>query len=375
MKFAMKKIVSKQECVCAILLSAFSLIYLLGYLSVISLKLANTAFVFIGSFSILYSWIHKKNTCKLKFALIFVFLYTVFWILSFIYNSNSDLVEILWPLAFMGVGNLFINFRISDKLTGSLFIIFILIISFVIIVRGGADYIGGTSSRNNVSVSIVLFLAMHFIACYNNQKSITILFPILALIGCFLAIGRSGIILSLIIVFFFICFEYSNGEAKIRSIKLLMGTIILLLVLFCLLLVFSPSLFADVLYNFEKRGIQSTRLIIWRDYIKQAILNFGNFFFGAKIEGTSVLNQYHYNLHNSFLMLHAKYGILGFSMVVVLLIKTIGKLLHERNMYLLSPLLFVLFRMNFDYTNFNGILDIVMIYFLVYSLKQVKVEK
>ena len=154
-----------------------------------------------------------------------------------------------------------------------------------------------------------------------------------------------------------------------------MGTIILLLVLFCLLLVFSPSLFADVLYNFEKRGIQSTRLIIWRDYIKQAILNFGNFFFGAKIEGTSVLNQYHYNLHNSFLMLHAKYGILGFSMVVVLLIKTIGKLLHERNMYLLSPLLFVLFRMNFDYTNFNGILDIVMIYFLVYSLKQVKVEK
>ena len=92
-----------------------------------------------------------------------------------------------------------------------------------------------------------------------------------------------------------------------------------------------------------------------------------NIVFGAEISGTRLLNFYSSNLHNSILMLHAKYGIIGLSIVLISLIRAGVRMLKERNMYLFVPLVSIFFRMNFDYTNFNGILDTVIIAFFMYA--------
>lgn len=57
-------------------------------------------------------------------------------------------------------------------------------------------------------------------------------------------------------------------------------------------------------------------------------------------------------MHNSFLMLHAKYGIFDVLLVRVFLLKTIRKLVKERNMYLFTSLILLIIRTNFGYLNF-----------------------
>ena len=65
-------------------------------------------------------------------------------------------------------------------------------------------------------------------------------------------------------------------------------------------------------------------------------------------------------------MLHAKYGMVVFLMVIILIIKSIVAYVKDRNFYFLSAMFICLFRMSFDYTNFNGLLDTIFLVLLLY---------
>ena len=80
---------------CSVLIFQF-----LGYISIL---LGNIIQVLIGSVSILICILSKGINHQTPF-LVFVFVYTFFGVTSFIYNGNADIQELLWPLAFMGLG-------------------------------------------------------------------------------------------------------------------------------------------------------------------------------------------------------------------------------------------------------------------------------
>ena len=129
---------------------------------------------------------------------------------------------------------------------------------------------------------------------------------------------------------------------------------------------FEPELIENAISNILWRGLESKRTAIWSDYVSKSFSSFGNWFFGSHISGTQLLNLYSENLHNSFLMLHAKYGMVVFLMVIILIIKSIVAYVKDRNFYFLSAMFICLFRMSFDYTNFNGLLDTIFLVLLLY---------
>ncbi len=63
-----------------------------------------------GGFSILY-YVLKREMRYTWSVIVFMFIYTAFGIVSNMYNNNADLRELLWPIAFMGLGTLFLNYR------------------------------------------------------------------------------------------------------------------------------------------------------------------------------------------------------------------------------------------------------------------------
>ena len=63
-------------------------------------------------------------------------------------------------------------------------------------------------------------------------------------------------------------------------------------------------------------------------------------------------------------MLHAKYGLFMLLLILLLLFRTIKFLIINKQPEILYLVFALFIRMNLDYTNFNSILDVILIYYL-----------
>lgn len=351
------------------ILLVFCFVIIAEFYGIISIRTSQILIMAFGAVSMTYYCGIRKDL-RIYTTYYTTFLVFYFWggLLSWIYNGNADFIELLWPVAFMGVSTVLLFGNVSTKMTSLIFFVYCAITVFLIFQRGGADYLGGTSSRNSVSVFVVLFLIMHLIAAFQNKKSVPIYYGLIAFVTCFAAIGRSGIIISVVIICIFCLIRFENGQSYIRNIKIFAWTILIIVVFYQVIMRLEPELIDNAIGNLMWRGLESKRTIMWSDYLSKSFSSFGNVIFGAKISGTQLLDFYNSNLHNSFLMLHAKYGAFVFLIVVVLMIKSLFYYYKEKNYFYFSSLVLCIIRMNFDYTNFNGILDTILVVLLLYPL-------
>lgn len=319
-------------------------------------------YLLVGLASLSYT-IYKKNL-KQKNFFIFLFLYTIAFIVSHIYNANSDVIEILWPLGFMSIGYMLANFKINHDMVSHTFYLYLAFILFVSLTYKNVRVF---SSLNGINVNILLLLSLYYITrdyCDELNQDITLVPTILSIITTMILSlnflgGRSGTAVFLFIFILLFITRYFNGK-KINFIQLIF--------------VFIPGIFAvyqifgekikETLWTLTRRGIRSIRYQIWHDYFQQTKSNIYNLLLGTKISGTRLLNGFSENLHNSFLMLHAKYGMLLLLIALLMLIITLLKYLFKKNMLYFTLFTAIVLRMFFDYTNFNATLDILLIYFI-----------
>ena len=148
---------------------------------------------------------------------------------------------------------------------------------------------------------------------------------------------------------------------------------IVLLLVPCIFLISSHTLTIDKhIANFSNRGIRSTRYQIWKDYASITINNgVCNILLGAPFAyKTEILSKYSNNLHNSFLMLHAKYGVVMLFIVILLILYSLSNFYINHEFKLLTYCLAWIFRMLFDYTNFNAMLDILFVIYGFYNVRR-----
>ncbi|MGN0246528.1 MAG: hypothetical protein ACI4DK_11300 [Lachnospiraceae bacterium] len=358
-------IVRKDRLLNNIIYLLYSVNLLLGFFAIVSIRTSNIILMVLGVLSILLC-LMKYGINHMSWFFIFIIMYSFFGVLSYLWNGNADLIELLWPIGLMGIGCLIIFSNVSSRVTMIVFFFSCFSIIARIIMSGGVDYLGGSSSRNSVSVYVLLLLSIHMICAYREQVSIKAYYPIVATLTCFIAIGRSGIIMSLLLLGMFLLIDLEDGNSKFRSPKYFIAYVVGLFVVYLVIMRWMPKLINNVIFNFQWRGMRSSRITIWAEYISKIDDSLGNIICGPKIGGTTYLDFYADNLHNSFLMLHAKYGLGGVLLIFYSLIKTVIFAAKKRNMYFLIPIIAILFRMNFDYTNFNGALDTVLIVLLLY---------
>lgn len=348
-----------------LILIIYIFVDLTRFFNVITTYVGNILYLLLGLLAIVYS-IFKKGMGRQIPILRFIFIYTIFGALGILFNGNIDYQELLWPFAFIGLSTLFLNFNINYKLIRFLYYFILSFIVIKIIMVGGINNLEATTSRNTIGIMVLSYFGLHVISNYVNNKKITIYPVIFGLLTTVMAVGRSGILTFILLLILFIIFKFDGDKQKINNpFKWV------LIVAFLGIILWASSNLLDSYYvetmrNFENRGLESVRVQIWHDYLNKTSTSIRYILFGTPIEGTFLLYEYSDNLHNSFLMLHAKYGLIILLIVISNIIKSLIFFLKKKN-YLYSILLLAgLFRMQFDYTNFNAQLDIILFYLIFY---------
>ncbi|MFD1037179.1 hypothetical protein ACFQ3N_01890 [Virgibacillus byunsanensis] len=347
----------------SIILVTYAFVDLIRLFEVVSVVLGNFIFVVLGLISIIYSVL--KNGIRRQLPIIyFIWIYTFFGALGILLNGNMELQELIWPFAFMGVATLFLNFTINYKLTRVLYYFVVILFISSIILSNGVDNLNMSSSRNAIGLTVLIYFSIYAISGYIHNRNLTIYPIIMGLIVSTMAIGRSGILVFLVILFLFLLFSFNRKKLNItfffKSIFVGAFVVIILSIFYNFLEIY----FTSAIINYENRGLESLRTLIWTDYLNKTFTSAGYFLFGAPISGTFILERFSQNLHNSFLMLHAKYGIVPFIIVILLVIKAFFHFKKENNLLYSMLLITLLFRMQFDYTNFNAQLDIILFYII-----------
>jgi hypothetical protein len=348
----------------SLLLFFYLFIDLLRQFNIIPLVGGNVLYIVLGGISIIYT-ISKKGIKKQVPILLFIFVYNLFGALGVIFNGNIDIQELLWPIGFMGLATLLLNFDISYKTTKYLYVFLLLFLTLNILTSGDINNLDMVSSRNTINIMVLSYFSIFIITCYRHQKKINIYYLLAGFIVVLMSVGRSGILTFLLLTLFFLFFDFNGQRHRIRNLlKFLMILIFVSIVLFVLYNLFS-NYFNNALYNFDRRGFESIRTEIWSDYIDKVFSSVKYLIFGAPISGTVFLDMFP-NLHNSWLMLHSKYGLVVFLIVILLVLRSYTFFLKTKNYLFLALLTAIMFRMQFDHTNFNAQLDIALFYFLMY---------
>jgi hypothetical protein len=349
----------------SIFLLIYTMIDLIRLYELIPKVIGNGLYVILGSIGILYTLVRKGIKSELS-IFSFLFFYTLFGSIGILFNNNMNLQELLWPLAFVGIAILILNYNINYKLAKTIYYLVAFLLVITIVFAGSVNNVSLTSSRNTISVMLLFYFSIFAISSVQNHIKIKI-FPVLVgLIISFLAIGRSGIITFSILTFLFLFIDYDGKSYKLTNPIKVFTVLSFSILIFGLFYNLLDDYFMQTILNFKDQGLESVRTLIWDDYLTKTIGNIIYITFGTPISGTYLLNLFNDNLHNSFLMLHAKYGIFMLGLVLILIIKSFVYFTRTKNLIFLFLLIALVFRMQFDHTNFNAQLDIILFYLIFY---------
>lgn len=340
--------------------------------NVIPLLLGNALYVVLGSVALIYS-IYKNGIKKQIPIILFIFIYNFFGAIGVITNGNINFQELLWPFAFIGLATLLLNFDISYKISKYIYISLLICLAINIMISGGVNSLSIISSRNTISIMVLIYFAIYAIACYRNKNKINIYFLIAGFIVVIMAIGRSGILTFSILTVFFLIFDFRGKCHRVRNPIKIFVLLVGVAITAYISLNLAENYFNDMIYNFNRRGLESIRIEIWTEYLNKVFTSAKYFIFGAPIEGAAILDIFP-NLHNSWLMLHSKYGIFIFSIIIAMVTKSYIYFLKSRNLLYFTLLTVIMFRMQFDHTNFNAQLDIVFFYLILYPYMSINIH-
>lgn len=352
-----------------VLLVSYLCVLLMQQFLILPMRLAQLAMLVLGVLSVQF---YKKNRAN-EYLLAFFLLYTLGGLLSWIFNKNADIQEYLWIVSFGGIALLLLNETVCFDVMKVFYYSSMGLMCLLIIFSQGVDNLHMASSRNTISSMGILLFSIYTISAYQCNRKIHIMSAVVFVITALLGIGRSGVLLSGLLLISFLLWDINKQTFCLKNPYYICITIIVLGILFVLLY---NSVIYPALYNISWRGIMSqSRLGIWTSYIEKTCSDLKNILFGAHVSGNIWLDKYSFNLHNSFLNLHSKYGFGVLLLIIVLTFHSIVFFIKKKQLIILIPFLAVVFRAQTDYTNFNGTADFVWYYYMFLPFFEMKKKR
>lgn len=319
----------------------------------------------IGLASIFY-FLFVKNKIKYK-VLIPLIAFFVFGVISSLYTGNYRIIDFVIILQYFGVGLLLINYSLNYKITSMSFIFYTCYFAINLIIGKHPDELFIGFSRNNIIIFMLLQCVLFYVSMYQNKIKIKIYPAIILVIFSFWAIGRSGILVSLLLLFLIIIYTQINNSAKLFNL-------LYIPILFFLLFFITTTFFYDELLG---TAIERTmRLGVIDIYRKSIIFEYyynlnqsaGALFWGVPIKDNYVFSEFGYNLHNSYLRLHAYHGLFGVLLILIMIIRTLFKYFKFKEYLYLGLLLILMVRMSVDIPAFHGPYDPLIYFFTLNRL-------
>lgn len=308
------------------------------------------------------------------YILIFVALFTVFMLISSLYNANADFLDILWIWSYIGIAALIYECYISSKVFWGVAYSLILFVLLFMLQGNAADELLKIGSENNISAYIIFFVLLGYLSEKKENKAMRYIPAFLVLAISLWTGSRAGILSTIVLIgciFLYNLLVIKKGK---------LGTLFKICFLIIAGIWALNHFFGDYMVSFfakmDRYGNTSVRTEIWSEYINGMFDSLGNFLFGVNmLEGKYPLLQYYdCNTHNSFLMFHAKYGIIGVLIGCIFMFKSIWKAKSNKNTILIIVALVASVRMFFDWIAFPGLYDVIFWLLTLYAIDKKNVS-
>lgn len=321
--------------------------------------LITATFVSIGiaCFFISFYFI-KKNSIVWLFVVVLILLS----FLVFPFSSNYRFADLFLILNYLGISLLPLFLTLNYKLYRAISYITLGFFLSVIFSGVAPDDLFSTS-RNFVSVLLLIVIGFYIIACHQNTKNPNPIILILSLFVAVWAIGRAGIFVFTVLLI--ILPLVSNYKLKYKFLLV----ITILSTAFYLYFIFQDSLFVTALYRIQNMGMEDVRSSMNAEYLHKTFESLSHVLVGTPLYSLETLKEVDYNPHNSFIRLHIFFGFWGFCMVSVLIIISFLKYLRRKDFLFLILLFAITFRSSVDSTAFHGPLDPLYFFLIFYPFK------
>ena len=162
------------------------------------------------------------------------------------------------------------------------------------------------NSRNYISYYLILFILPYVISYRQNNKEVGLLPLLVCVLYSFMAVGRGGIIISLLLLMGILVFKI-NDRSKYRKFYITLLSVIGVIVL---VVGINPDTIELLFGRFIDKSMDSeARTIGWLEYLS-AMGEPINFLLGVKIANLPYCSiELDESLHNSYLSLHSRMGI------------------------------------------------------------------
>ena len=304
----------------------------------------------------------KKLDNKYK-IIAFILLFYVFGIISSLYTDNYRIQDYLIILQYMGIGLLLFKYKLNYSVNKFFFAFYSVYFGVNLAMGVHPDTIFIGFSRNNIPIIFLIQAALLYISLYKQGLKMKIYPVIILCLFSFWTIGRSGIFVAVLLLFLVVTYiQFKSGKKFIKFMYFSAG-------LFVLYTVFSIFFYEDLIKPALERLFQlgvsdSHRGNILTEYFYQIKYSIYAFLFGVSLNDNSVFSVYGYNLHNSYLRLHAYHGLLGFGIVFGFILKSMFKFMLRKQYVYFSLLVVVLIRASTDIAAFHGPFDPLLYFFI-----------
>ena len=349
----------------------YGILETLKYVKIIPTMTVNIAGLILGLLSFLYTY--RRKRLKGNYIIYFV-IYTLMGLFSFIYNGNLDFQELAWPVFFAGIAVLLLAFHIDERFAVIPVYFFTLVMIYMFLRYGAIYDLNLSESRNYSSAYLLSFYSIYLIVREKNRKDKIKIIPLVAVTACaFLSAGRGGmisfLILEALLVLYYILKNKKFSKLRYVSIRQISFIFCLLVVIVVLIktgiLTRILVMMKNMLGLYIQKGFSSSsRNVIWGEYIQKIISTPVSILSGPSISGTTLLDTFHWNLHNSYLMLYARYGTIVCLIVLMKMLKSGTYFLRKKKWVILILMVTVFIRCYTDCIAFNGVMDITWYYLL-----------
>lgn len=214
------------------------------------------------------------------------------------------------------------------------------------------DTMYNLASENMVSVYLLLVFYLYY-RSKDKTKFATIFLTTTSLLLGYLSGSRMGLGCLLILyigLFFIYLFDMRSGNVFMLLV-ILTGIIGALAIAF-----FGISIIREVFYD-------SPRVYIWNLYTTQ-LNNLKNIFLGVPFSSHQAFAGYYNNLHNTFMNIHARFGLIPLITIIYMIFQCIRNGIKERQWFIVLFTVLYVLRSLTDNTSFSGPLDI--LFFTIY---------
>lgn len=346
----------------------FAVVFIGGHIVDIQPLLCNFLIALSGIFAMGYCLLKKGLGGVNSYLMLFGALFTILMLLSSLYNANADYLDTLWIWSYIGIAALVYECYISPKVFWGVAYSVILFILFFMFQGHAADELLKMGSENNISAYIIFFVLLGYLSEKKDNKAMRYIPAFLILAISLWTGSRSGVLSTVVLIG---CI-FLHTLLVVRKGKL--GTLFKIGFLVFVGIWAVNHFFGDYMVSFfekmDRYGNTSIRTEIWLEYMNGVFDNLGNFLFGVNMfDGKSpLLKYYDGNTHNSFLMLHEKFGIVGVLIGCIFMIKSILRAKSNKNIVLIIVALVASVRMFFDWIAFPGLYDVIFWIFALYAI-------